>query len=84
MAEQNWTPEPWEVDTVEDGPSGDVIARGMRQVGGSGINKGIEIEMFEEADADRIVACVNAMAGIEDPEEFVRTAKYHKDVLKEV
>lgn len=30
---------------------------------------------IQKANADRIVACVNALAGIEDPEAFVQQAK---------
>jgi hypothetical protein len=52
------TPTPWEVHEVED--SGEVVSRGMRQVGGKGINKGEEFELFDKADADFIVRAVNA------------------------
>lgn len=36
------------------------------------------------ADFDRIIACVNALAGVHDPAEFVRQAKEAKAALKEL
>ena len=34
-----------------------------------------------EADAARIVACVNAMAGIENPEQWVKEQKEYRDQM---
>ncbi len=36
----------------------------------------------QEANAQRIVACVNAMAGIKNPEEFVRQGKAAPELLE--
>lgn len=38
---------------------------------------------FPEGDAQRIVLCVNALAGIEDPEAFVRMAHAHAILANE-
>lgn len=55
-------------------------APGMAWDGQHEINYGNDHEcvaevIYNEADAARIVACVNAMAGIEDPAAFVEQAK---------
>jgi hypothetical protein len=34
-------------------------------------------DVFETGDAERIVACVNAMAGIDNPEQWIAVAKTH-------
>jgi len=72
------TPEPWRLGPV--GPS-----RTHTQISGEGwssfasvVTKMASEENLSEqgvANAQRIIDCVNAMAGIENPEEFVRTAK---------
>ena len=61
----NHTPEPW---TVTDADYPDII----HDLGS------IFIPIVKEAgkyNADRIVACVNPMQGIEDPAEFVKWSK---------
>ena len=65
MNATTWTPEPWSHAAVEggwDGVSGDgqVVCR-------LGLNN--------PANAARIVECVNAMAGIDRPEEFMAVAR---------
>ena len=39
------------------------------------IDASLELVEFKEKDAKRIVACVNALEGIENPEEWVEQAK---------
>lgn len=54
------TPGPWhvhEVDHHEDG----VHSRGVAGPDGRGINRGEDVELFGEADADLIVAARNAL-----------------------
>ena len=68
------TATPWEVHEINDGHIGDneVISRGFRSsVTGKGINTGEDYEMFSAADAERIVQCVNACAGLSDPEATI-------------
>jgi methyl-accepting chemotaxis protein len=67
------TPTPWKVDT------GSARDEYMYVLGASNetiaelyvIDRGIQMK----ANAERIVACVNVMAGIEDPEQWVLNAK---------
>ncbi len=60
---KNWTPEPWRVvHELED--AFPCIKAGRKHV----------CSMVDEEDAARIVACVNAMAGIDDPQGFVERA----------
>jgi len=69
---QAWTPEPWEVQDA--GRKGINIVKRDSQTGF------IMCTLFtvgNEANAARIVACVNAMEGIENPEEV-------KELVKEV
>ena len=69
--ETTHTPEPWEV--YSDKYSSLVVKAISEQkqnlVVSSGVNR---------ADAQRIVACVNAMAGIEDPGAFMEVVKQLK------
>lgn len=76
--ESTHTPEPWEVHEVHDNHYGDneLISRGFRSsVTGKGINTGENYEMFSAEDAERIVQCVNACAGIADPEATITALK---------
>lgn len=66
------TPEPWEVDSMmvvgprseaDDQTFGMII--GLADIYGDN----------EKADATRIVACVNALAGIDDPEAFMQDVR---------
>ena len=61
----NHTPEPW-VKMIYENESHHPIAEG------NGHGRFVDLDKAE--NADRIVACVNAMQGIEDPAEFVRCA----------
>lgn len=71
------SPEPWEIQPapfhnihVVDVDGRDVAVGGYRIIReGSG---DIEVDV---ADAERYVACVNALADIEDPEAFVQEAR---------
>lgn len=73
----NHSPEPWEIQPapfhnihVVDVDGRDVAVEGYRIIReGSG---DIEVDV---ADVERYVACVNALADIEDPEAFVRAVK---------
>ncbi|MEO0966023.1 MAG: hypothetical protein AAFY08_13015 [Planctomycetota bacterium] len=75
------TPEPWSVHEVHDSFGGladedeEVISRGVNGPDGVGINKGEEFELFSEADARRIVSCVNACAGMDDPEATIKAMR---------
>lgn len=64
----NHTPEPWELDTHPRdviSASGKFIARAQGRFG----------DDAADANARRIVACVNALAGIPDPAAFVKAAR---------
>jgi hypothetical protein len=75
-----YTPEPWEWSKSEfNGPVIDRLLQDecgiyppLGEAGPVAIASG-------EANAARIVACVNAMAGIDDPEQWVAMAKTHID-----
>jgi hypothetical protein len=60
MSKQKHTPEPWKVTPH---PYGTGICRNNGRVLGSA---------YSRADAERIVACVNAMEGIDDPADMRR------------
>jgi hypothetical protein len=81
MSETKHTPEPWRIDrTAEDDATPAYLIAGNT-------SKYVVIAHLypysfyhmnaETANANnkRIVACVNALAGIEDPEAFVKEAK---------
>lgn len=67
MTEQAWTPEPWTSD------HGVLISRGVRFSSFYGYSTPGSKNAW--ANADRTAACVNPMAGIEDPVAFVERAK---------
>jgi hypothetical protein len=65
----NHTPEPWAFGDIES----NAVVRCDRQTiihRPSG-----KRDQFTRQDLERIIACVNALQGIEDPEEFMRIAK---------
>lgn len=71
-----WTPGPWEVyENTEDcgQEDGEIASRGVRQIGGAGLNKGVEYELFSAADAHLIAAAPALYAAlgamVEDAEE---------------
>jgi hypothetical protein len=72
------SPEPW---SVEEREAGNAAPRFWINHASAMAGEYVVAELNGEcclnaqADAERIVACVNALAGIEDPEEFVREAK---------
>ena len=69
---QEWSQEPWTIYEVGmDGDSDEAYARGFQDANGKGISKGEDCERFEKADANRIIQCVNALAGIPDPQAYV-------------
>lgn len=63
------SPEPW---TVEDYNSGCGF---VRDANNQDIHYGYYDQEMPPANAERIVACVNALQGIENPQEFVEEAK---------
>lgn len=65
-----WTSEPWSCQNFAIYGYG-TPRRTLAHTGGQDIRNNRECE----ANAARIVACVNALAGIEDPAEFVARAK---------
>ena len=76
---QAWTPEPWSADAgyvfgqVPGGrPNGEGIARCH---GSAGARNGEHTQENDYANAARIVACVNALAGVEDPAAFVEAVQ---------
>ena len=67
---KNWTPEPWRV-VHELEHAFPCVKAGRKHV----------CSMVDEEDADRIVACVNAMQGVDDPQGLVeRATKAEGDV----
>lgn len=66
---QKHTPEPWEVIN-----SRNITASDYKFVATTGRALNHETPT-DKANAARIVACVNAMAGIEDPETWMKTTK---------
>ena len=83
MSEKNWTPEPWKADEryiVAEGaiangrPGGEVMASCSHTVTDPGSQR--YPTAMRIANAARIVACVNACAGIDDPEAAIRSAKF--------
>ena len=65
----NHTPEPW-------------TAFGKQVIETASADRKIIVQCKSEADAARIVACVNAMQGIEDPEQFMQEAELRKHLLR--
>ncbi len=74
MSEHKHTPEPWDV-------KGNQIKCPMGHVAEC-FRLDKYIEGNTEANAERIVTCVNAMAGIDDPAAFVKQAKAAPEMLK--
>jgi len=62
MSEQKHTAEPWEVHEGDD----------YINIHKEGI---VIADIYDLEDAERIVQCVKAMAGIEDNEKFVKEVK---------
>ena len=61
MSENKYTPEPWQV--FEDDPRA-IVTKGNPMLSLLSVGEDGLAIMYEEADARRIVACVNACAGI--------------------
>lgn len=74
MSEQKWTAEPWRVVTVEEwnGPETSTYGAGSENVMS---NAAYYPDAVSQADQERIVACVNACAGIHDPAAAIREAR---------
>ncbi len=73
------TPEPWTIDSSRNGFTSYVCIQGPF-INGSGNPALCWIEANQpadvnEANANRIVQCVNACAGIDDPDLLLRTAR---------
>ncbi len=78
MAEKKHTPEPW--DMVTDYVVGTVIRHE-----GLVLAKMRKIEGIDEvANAKRVVNCVNALKGVEDPHWFVNNAKLNQLELNKI
>ncbi len=69
------TNEPWEGDRNIVGADGTVVATVNRPAGGN-----VEVE---DANAERITTCVNALAGIKDPAGFIERVKSVLDYFQE-
>lgn len=82
------TPEPWyAIGPLTDEESG--VAGGTpAEIGVASDEPGdapiVICECFNEADRDRAVACVNALAGIDDPAAFVKAAKACIEVCRKL
>jgi hypothetical protein len=63
------TPEPWITASLEVGSSPMMLTKIVSQVHGSNYEEA-------KANASRIVACVNACAGIHDPQELIIGADF--------
>lgn len=86
MSEQKWTKEPWWVDGLRVESAAWSICDMDWDYSGDGFDKFEEQEhkAVDAANADRIVACVNALAGIPDPAAFVSRVAAMEEALKEV
>lgn len=69
MTNPKHTPEPWKVVI-------NINDKSTYAIDGSNPRSRYVADDLLEADADRIVACVNAMAGIEDPQLLRETMDY--------
>lgn len=69
MSEQKHTPEPWHQFAFEVYDDDNCI------IADCGYAADVFGKEGMKANAARIVACVNALAGIENPEEWVKEAK---------
>ena len=76
MSEQKHTPEPWRFDSVE------MKIKGFGDLHGRAVIANVSAKMdyargknTQYANAKRIVECINALAGIENPAEWVRILK---------
>lgn len=79
-SERKWTPEPWGIEQTThdnwigplrpDGKVGEIVCRTFRDP-----DLKAECRARNDANADRIVACVNALSGVRDPAEFVAAAR---------
>ncbi len=77
------SPEPW---TVGSRSGGSIGIDSYKHQGTSWFSFASVVVKMSDSESDkeeghanlhRIIACVNAMAGIEDPEEFVKLAKFN-------
>jgi hypothetical protein len=68
------SPEPWELARSTKASRGEsTVFAGLRSVAGAGpLSNDLKAT---KANAERIVACVNACAGVEDPESAVRVLR---------
>lgn len=78
----NHTKGPWEVEDREIFYSGNEFSRGARMIAECGMSTNPEID---QANAKRIVECVNACEGIENPiaiRELIDAVKAERDPLR--
>lgn len=79
----NHTPTPWRVQLETESTLGGLTEHTVRRIYSSnadvpGSRYVAEVQPYAtspEADAHRIVSCVNALAGIEEPEVAMQTAR---------
>lgn len=76
MTAQNYTAEPWEVITNCPGE----CCWHIQQVGNDNLMDTINNPEMSQADARRIVACVNACADIEDPANYIASMRKELDL----
>ena len=78
MTQPKWTPEPWKVEittkTKSFGPSQERFVTQFFLKDSCGIPI-FNASAKKKSDADRIASCVNALAGIPNPQKFVEAAK---------
>lgn len=79
MSKENHTPEPWHVANVPDSMGRHA---GRYEIFNKPYQLGIVAHADSKEDSDRIVSCVNAMKGIEDPAKYVTDNNDLKDLLR--
>lgn len=75
QTKQKWTEEPWEIYKLKNDDS-DRYADQWQVANKSPY---AVCTTYTKADGERIIACTNALAGIEDPAKFVAEAKKCED-----
>ena len=75
-----WTKEPWLLSNYDN-----AAIHGLDKIGICDLrHKDGHRRRNSEANAQRIVACVNAMTGIDDPAGFIKQIKYTLQNIEEV
>ena len=80
---QDWTPEPWELHAADDirGVNGRKIAWTATAPDSEGKGKYAQRRIGDTANAARIVSCVNACTGMQDPAQEIAELRSQRDAL---